>query len=112
MEFPCEGPETEPEVPCLYFRLASAATGSVRKKNFLNIGLGRVDAKNVSSEMPRFLDVLKHDGAFTGIFSPSTARWYSPYDGNLTSIVGDGVMLIGDAAGLADLKAEKGFAPR
>lgn len=104
---------TESEIPRLYFCSDLSGYGwCVRKGSYMNIGLGRVDSKEVSSQMPRFLELLHHDGAFSGPL-PHAAHGhaYSLYDGSLASILGEGVLLIGDAAGLADPNSGEGIRP-
>lgn len=115
-EFPFESgsePQTETEIPRLYFCSDMSGYGwCVRKQNYYNIGLGRVDAKDVSSQIPQFLELLRRDGAFPGELPHAMhGHAYSLYDGRLSSTVGDSVLLIGDAAGLADPNSGEGIRP-
>lgn len=84
----------------------------VRKENFLNIGLGREDSHNVTEQVRSFVGYLREreripanvPGAFKG-------HAYMLYKGASQTLVDDGVMLIGDAAGLAYPKSGEGIRP-
>jgi len=84
----------------------------LRKGNFLNIGLGREDNHNVAEHVQSFFGYLKETkkipkntpAAFKG-------HAYLLYQGISKTTVDDGVMLIGDAVGLADPKSGEGIRP-
>lgn len=104
---------TEAETPRLYFCEDLAGYGwCVRKQNYLNVGIGRVDARDVPAQMNHFLELLRHDGSFVGELPKAVhGHAYYLYDGDQTRIVDDGVLLIGDAAGLAYPQSGEGIRP-
>src|SRR5262249_14721360 len=85
--------------PRRYFCEDLAAYGwCVRKQGFLNIGIGRVDARDVPAQMDRFQEVLRRDGAFCRELPKAVhGHAYYLYDGDHSQMVDDGVLLIGDA---------------
>lgn len=99
--------------PRLYFRDDLAGYGwYVRKGNYLNVGIGLVDSRETASELAHLQEILKQDAAWA-VESPSRFRGhaYHLYDGARSSIVDDGVLLIGDAAGLAYPRSGEGIRP-
>lgn len=84
----------------------------VRKGNFLNIGLGREDEKNIAQEMRSFVGYLKEKKRVPAdVPAHFRGHAYMLYRGASQSLVADGVMLIGDAAGLAYPKSGEGIRP-
>lgn len=81
-----------------------------RKGNFLNIGLGREDSADVAEQVRSFFDYLKERKRIPAN-TPRSFRGhaYLLYKGASQSLVDDGVMLIGDAAGLAYPKSGEGI---
>jgi flavin-dependent dehydrogenase len=115
-EFPWEdagSSDTKGNTPRLFFCEDLAGYGwCVRKDGYLNIGLGRIDARDVTMQWPQFLEWLRRDGSFTGELPKAVhGHAYHVYDGCRTAILDEGVLLIGDAAGLADPKSGEGIRP-
>lgn len=99
--------------PELYFCPDLAGYGwIVRKGDFLNIGLGREGERNLSAQLDEFLAVLRRQGRLTvEIPKPFHGhayrlRRYAPPIGTPP-----GVLLIGDAAGLAYPQSGEGIRP-
>jgi geranylgeranyl reductase family protein len=84
----------------------------VRKGNFLNIGLGREDNHNIAEQVRSFVGFLKETKRIP-VNSPGNFRGhaYLLYKGASQALVDDGVMLIGDAVGLAYPKSGEGIRP-
>lgn len=84
----------------------------VRKDNFLNIGLGRVDADALSSHVAAFCGFLKEQGK---VRCEIPARFhghaYELYEQSEPKLVDDGVLLVGDSAGLAYPQSGEGIRP-
>ncbi len=101
------------DTPELYFCEDLKGYGwCVRKGNFLNIGLGREDSHNFPGQMKAFFGSLKENGTIP----PTTpgnfkGHAYQLYSGMHDGVVDDGVILIGDAAGLASPKSGEGIRP-
>lgn len=83
-----------------------------RKGNFLNIGLGREDSADVAEQVRSFFDYLKERKRIP-VNTPRNFRGhaYMLYKGASQTLVDDGVMLIGDSAGLAYPKSGEGIQP-
>jgi geranylgeranyl reductase family protein len=102
-----------PDVPELFF--CSDMKGYAwcfRKGNFLNIGLGREGAHQLSSSTAAFRDYLVRIGKI----SPETpadfhGHAYLLYTSARREVIADGVLLIGDAAGLAYPQSGEGIRP-
>ncbi len=101
------------EVPELFFTPDLKGYGWVfRKGNFLNIGLGREDRHRLSQHVQDFIQYLKqHNKIPQGIPDKPCGHAYLLYHHALRSIVGDRVLLIGDAAGLAYPQSGEGIRP-
>lgn len=84
----------------------------VRKGNFLNIGLGREDNRNVAEQVKSFVAYLRERKRIPAK-TPADFRGhaYMLYQGAFQTLVEDGVMLIGDAAGMAYPKSGEGIRP-
>ncbi|HXM96195.1 MAG TPA: NAD(P)/FAD-dependent oxidoreductase [Candidatus Dormibacteraeota bacterium] len=101
------------EMPELYFCPDMKGYGwCVRKKNFLNIGLGRLDPHALPEHVSRFLDFLRATGKVS-FELPAALRGHSYllYGRATRRVVGDGVLLVGDAAGLAYSQSGEGIRP-
>jgi geranylgeranyl reductase family protein len=117
-EFPIDSVEgesfaIEPEVPELYFCGDLKGYGwCFRKEDYLNVGLGRLDRRSLPRATAEFIAFLKERGRFS---SQTSWRWrghaYSPYDSPHRSVVDAGVLLVGDAAGLAYPQSGEGIRP-
>ena len=101
------------DTPELYFCEDLKGYGwCVRKGNFLNIGLGREDSRNVAEQVRSFVGYLRERKRIPEN-TPADFRGhaYMLYQGASQALVEDGVMLIGDAAGLAYPKSGEGIRP-
>src|SRR5262249_27432626 len=102
-----------PGIPHLYFCKDLRGYGwFYRKGRFLNVGLGREDNEQLSSHVQAFAEFLKAGskipkdtpGSFVG-------HAYLLYSRAPRSVIDDGVLLIGDAAGLAYAQSGEGIRP-
>jgi flavin-dependent dehydrogenase len=117
-EFPIEAARAgefaiEPDTPELYFCADLKGYGwGFGKQGYLNLGLGRLDRREAPAAARAFLDYLR---ARRKITSGSTGTWrghaYLLSDSRRRQIVADGVMLLGDAAGLAYPHSGEGIRP-
>jgi menaquinone-9 beta-reductase len=83
-----------------------------RKGNFLNIGLGRLDAHLLPAHVADFLRWLKEsDKVAFDLPASMRGHAYLIFRETKRQIVGDGVLLIGDAAGLAYSQSGEGIRP-
>jgi len=84
----------------------------IRKGNFLNIGLGREDNRDFSGHMRAFCDFLQ-ERKYIQLNGRANFKGhaYRLYKGASQNLVDDGVMLVGDAAGLAYPKSGEGIRP-
>jgi geranylgeranyl reductase family protein len=100
------------EIPELYFLPELDGYGwAVRKGRFLNIGLGRTDNHQLASYVSRFHDFLIAHGKAP---QNTPTRFYGHAYGLASRrkrrrLIDDGVMLIGDAAGLAYPQSGEGI---
>jgi menaquinone-9 beta-reductase len=118
MEFEMSGAQRDqcsirPEIPELYFCLDMKGYGwCVRKKNFLNIGLGRLDPHALPNHLAAFSAFLKKTRKVA--FDPPAkmvGHSYLLYGHAKRNVAADGVLLIGDAAGLAYSQSGEGIRP-
>jgi flavin-dependent dehydrogenase len=101
------------ETPELFFCDDLAGYGwCFRKGMFLNIGLGRVGASHLTDHVQAFVQFLRDRGK---LVAPLPDRFhghaYQLYERATPKLLGDGVLLIGDAAGLAHPKSGEGIRP-
>ena len=102
-----------PELPELYFCPDMKGYGwCVRKNNFLNVGLGRLDPHTLPEHVSGFVDFLGRSGKLT-FDLPSHMRGHSYllYGHSKRNVARDGVLLVGDAAGLAYSQSGEGIRP-
>jgi geranylgeranyl reductase family protein len=101
------------EVPELFFTPDLKGYGWVfRKQNFLNIGLGREDRHRLSSHVQDFIHYLqRHNKIPQQLPDKPGGHAYLLYPHAIRKIVGDHVLLIGDAAGLAYPQSGEGIRP-
>ncbi len=101
------------EVPELYFCQDLKGYGwCFRKQGFMNVGFGRLDAHGLPKQTSEFVDFLKQTHRI-----PRDGEWR--WRGHAYLVAGetgrhpvdDGVMLIGDAAGLAYPQSGEGIRP-
>ena len=102
---------TEAPVPELFFCRDLQGYGwCVRKGDHLNVGLGRFDPRSLPAATERFVSFLEAAGRIPRHF-PWRWRGHS-YAVNASPrgrLIDDGVVLIGDAAGVADPQSGEGI---
>lgn len=118
VEFRMSGEEQEQcriraEIPELFFCDDLEGYGWVfRKGDYLNVGLGRRDPLAFTAHVRDFRRFLGESGR---ILFDLPARWrghsYLIYEGAGRKIIDDGVLLVGDAAGLAYPQSGEGIGP-
>lgn len=101
------------EAPELYFSRDLQGYGwCFRKDNFLNIGLGRLDQHKLSEHVAGFVEQLRQEGRISFDLPRRFAgHAYLLYGFSPRKIVDDGLMLIGDSAGLAYAQSGEGIRP-
>ena len=102
-----------PDTPELYFCRDLRGYGwCFRKQDYLNVGFGRLGSRGVPAEAEAFADFLKSRGR---IPADTPTRWrghaYLLYPTAPRAVAGDGVLLVGDAAGLAYPESGEGIRP-
>jgi flavin-dependent dehydrogenase len=117
-EFPIEADDaasltTAADMPELYFCQDMRGYGwSVRKGQYLNVGLGRLDGRALPRAISEFVSVLAASGK---VGRGASRRWHG--HAYLVSAparrraLDDGVLLIGDAVGLAYPQSGEGIGP-
>ena len=107
------GCRIRPEVPELYFCADIKGYGwCFRKQNFLNIGLGRMDQHRLSEHVTAFVRFLQAAGRITfDVPSALLGHAYLLYGVSERKAADDGMLLIGDAAGLAYKQSGEGIRP-
>jgi flavin-dependent dehydrogenase len=84
----------------------------LRKGNFLNIGLGREGGHSLKQQVTTFRDFLITAGRIPAdIHARFRGHAYLLYQHAQRKLVDDGVLLIGDAAGLAYTRSGEGIRP-
>jgi flavin-dependent dehydrogenase len=102
------------ERPELYFCDDFTGYGwCFRKGDFLNVGFGRIEAAGLPKATAAFVDFLRTAGRISG--AAPKWRWHGHaylLGGTFSRrLVGDGWMLVGDAAGLAYPQSGEGIRP-
>lgn len=99
-------------VPRLYFCNDLTGYGwCVRKQTVLNLGVGRVNARDVPAHWEQLQQRLYREGIFQENWSKAPhGHAYHVYGGN-APLIGDRLLLIGDAAGLSDPRSGEGIRP-
>lgn len=118
IEFPMT-PEQQTEcsvsgdVPELFFCKDLEGYGwVVRKGNYLNVGLGREDTHKLTEHVAAFSQFLKQRGKIpTDTPDKFPGHAYLLYPHAIRELIQDGVLLIGDAAGLAYPQSGEGIRP-
>jgi flavin-dependent dehydrogenase len=107
------GCRVRPDTPELYFCADLKGYGwCFRKNNFLNIGLGRMDQHRLSEHVAAFVHWLKSTGRISfDIPSALLGHAYLLYGVSERKLVDEGILLIGDAAGLAYQQSGEGIRP-
>jgi geranylgeranyl reductase family protein len=101
------------EVPELYFCADMKGYGwCFRKQNVLNIGLGRLDSHGLAGHVAGFLQFLRVSGKLAAEVVPALrGHAYLLYGRTARTALDEGVLLIGDAAGLAYALSGEGIRP-
>ena len=100
------------DLPELFFCRDMRGYGWVfRKDNFLNVGLGRTDSHEISRHVKEFVGVLKKTRDVEVPGNGITGHAYGLFGHSHRTILDDGVLLIGDAAGLAYAESGEGIRP-
>jgi geranylgeranyl reductase family protein len=102
-----------PETPQLYFCDDLKGYGwCFRKGRFLNVGLGRQDARELPRDAQDFIAFLVSREIVPGdLRMRLRGHAYLLSDSSPRQSIGDGVLLVGDAAGLADPHSGEGIRP-
>lgn len=102
-----------PDVPELFFCADLKGYAWVfRKGDWLNIGLGRQDKQQLGRHIDAFMAFLTDSGRLSGdVPSRFHGHAYLLYGDTPRKVVDDGVLLIGDAAGLAYAQSGEGIRP-
>ncbi|MBC8115058.1 MAG: NAD(P)/FAD-dependent oxidoreductase, partial [Candidatus Saccharimonas sp.] len=83
-----------------------------QKGTFLNIGLGRIGAEQLTNHVAAFVEFLRERGKVVASFPGRLhGHAYQLYERVPPKLVDDGVLLIGDAAGLAHPQSGEGIRP-
>ena len=103
----------QPETPELYFCKDLKGYGwCFRKGSYLNIGLGREDTHRLSEHLDAFCDFLRQRGRIpAGIPDRFHGHAYLLHGRGVRRLFDDGVLLVGDAAGLAYAESGEGIRP-
>lgn len=102
------------DTPLLFFCRDMKGYGWLfRKGKYLNIGLGRMDRANLARHTDDFCNFLQQRGylatGFSGTFQGHAYLLYDRHTGR--DCIKDGVLLVGDAAGLAHPQSGEGILP-
>jgi len=99
-------------MPELFFCRDMLGYGWVfRKDNWFNVGLGRTDSHEISRHVKEFVGYL---GETRGVETPASGiagHAYGLWGRSQRKILDDGVLLVGDAAGLAYPESGEGIRP-
>src|SRR5438132_1584404 len=102
-----------PEVPELYFARDLKGYGwCFRKQGVVNVGYGRFGGDRLSAHVAGFLDFLRGRGRLpASVTGRLKGHAYLIYGSAPRPLVDDGVLLVGDAAGLAYPQSGEGIRP-
>jgi flavin-dependent dehydrogenase len=103
----------DPALPELFFSEdLKGYAWLVRKGRFINIGLGRQDSHDVSGHVERFVEFARKSGKLpSGALQKFRGHAYLLYGRATRPMLGDGVVLVGDSAGLAYARSGEGIRP-
>jgi flavin-dependent dehydrogenase len=100
------------DLPELFFCRDMRGYGWVfRKDNYLNVGLGRTDPHEISRHVRDFVDYLKKTRDVDVPANGISGHAYGLFGRSQRNLLDDGVVLIGDAAGLAYPESGEGIRP-
>jgi geranylgeranyl reductase family protein len=101
------------DTPELFFYPDLSGYGWVfRKGNFLNIGVGREDTGKIAQSATAFVEWLKQHGKISrDVPEKFKGHAYLLYEHASRKLLSDGVLLVGDAAGLAYTESGEGIRP-
>jgi menaquinone-9 beta-reductase len=101
------------DTPELYFCGDLQGYGWIfRKGPYLNVGFGRRDSRSFPARTQAFWKALRgRDRLPAGFAPPWPGHAYRLYQGAAPRLVDDGVVLVGDAAGLAYAQSGEGIGP-
>ena len=104
---------THPELPELSFAADLRGYGwMVRKGDWLNVGIGRQDPKTFPRWVEEFLDwVVEHGRVPADLPRGLRGHAYLLYDEAPRPLSGEGLLVVGDAAGLAYRRSGEGIRP-
>jgi flavin-dependent dehydrogenase len=105
--------QVRPDTPELYFCRDMKGYGwCFRKGNYLNIGLGREGNKHLSEHLKHFCEFLKRRGRIPQDTPDNfQGHAYLQYGRANRKKIDDGILLVGDAAGLAYPQSGEGILP-
>jgi len=100
------------EMPELFFCSDMKGYGwCFRKQNVLNVGLGRLDRHSLSGHVAEFVKFLNATGRLALDVPALLGHAYLLYGKTNRELVDDGLLLIGDAAGMAYAQSGEGIRP-
>jgi len=101
------------EFPELFFCQDMKGYGwCFRKGNYLNVGLGRLDQGKLPHHVSNFVEFLRASGKIQfDLQAAMRGHAYLIYREAHRKLIGDGMLLIGDAAGLAYSQSGEGIRP-
>jgi flavin-dependent dehydrogenase len=111
---PTDSCGVDPDTPELYFSLDLEGYGwCVRKGDFLNVGIGRRTAERFNSHVEAFVSMLSASGKVPArvLSQPWRGHAYLLAGAATRPPIADGLMLVGDAAGLASPESGEGIGP-
>ncbi|HUI58542.1 MAG TPA: NAD(P)/FAD-dependent oxidoreductase [Bryobacteraceae bacterium] len=97
----------EPEL--LFFPDRRGYAWRLQKQDFINVGLGRLGPDSLAPYRRQFLDWLRIHGAPHSQPPAWHGHAYLTADASRRNVCDDGVLLVGDAAGLADPRSGEGI---
>jgi len=102
-----------PQAPELYFCPDGRGYGwSVRKGDYLNVGFGRHAAEALPPQVQAFVEWLRAQGRLPAeLPAPWKGHAYALYADSNRPLLAEGVLLVGDAAGLAYTASGEGIRP-
>jgi flavin-dependent dehydrogenase len=115
-EFPVDDREgtfaIDPCCPELYFSRDMTGYGwCVRKQRHLNVGFGQLDAPALPKTTDEFVQFLETAGRVPRRRWQWRGHAYALNGASPRAVVGDGIVLVGDAAGLAYAQSGEGIRP-